>query len=143
MANQVDSLNALLKGELSAVETYTMALDKAKTPEVIAVLNDSRSCHQARATKLAQLVTAEGGTPTKDAGAWGAFAKAVEAGSVVLGEGPALGSLQEGEDHGVEVYKSEMKHLEGSVLSTVESEFYAAQLRTQKAMEGLTVSHKK
>lgn len=137
MANQVDSLNSLLKGELSAVQTYEMALEKAKSPNVVSVLSDCKQCHAKRVERLMELVQTAGGTPKTDAGAWGAFAKLVEAGSVVLGEGPAIGSLQEGEDHGMELYHTEMKHLEPEFRSIVESELFPAQERTQKAIAHL------
>ncbi len=45
-----------------------------------------------------------------------------------------MGSLQEGEDHGLELYKTEMKHLEGNFLSIVETELFPAQERTQKCL---------
>jgi hypothetical protein len=135
MANQVDCLNNLLKGELSAVQTYKMALDKAaKTPEVVSALQDCKACHAKRVTKLSEMISAAGGIPANESGAWGAFAKTVEAGATVLGEKPAVGSLQEGEDHGIELYKGEMKNLEGNFLQVVETELFPAQERTQKRM---------
>jgi hypothetical protein len=138
MANQVDSLNALLAGELSAVQTYTMALEKAaKTPNVVSVLSECRQCHEKRAQKLSELVGHAGGTPITESGAWGAFAKTVEAGAVALGEGAAIGSLQEGEDHGIELYKGEMKKLEANLLMIVTDELYPAQEKTQKALAHL------
>ncbi len=109
ISNQVDKLNSLLQGELSAVETYTIALEKAKSQEVIAVLNECLSDHRSRASQLSPLVSSAG-----------AFAKAVAAGAVVLGEGAAIGSLKEGEDHGLQSYQSEVKHLEGPALEVVQ-----------------------
>ncbi|HEY9776571.1 MAG TPA: DUF2383 domain-containing protein [Planktothrix sp.] len=137
MANQADNLNNLLKGELSAVQTYCMALDKAKTPNVVEVLSENKCCHEKRVEKLSQLVLNAGGEPVTESGAWGAFAKTVEAGSAVLGESPAIGSLQEGEDHGIELYKAEMKHLEPGTLAIVEQELFPAQQRTQEAISNL------
>jgi uncharacterized protein (TIGR02284 family) len=137
MSKPDDTLNALLRGELSAVETYSMALKKAKTPHVIEVLTECQQQHQARVQKLTVLVTSAGGTPTTESGLWGSIAKAVEAGAVVLGEGSAIGSLKEGEDHGIELYKSEMKHLEGSALAAVQNELFPAQEITQKAISKL------
>jgi hypothetical protein len=133
----VDALNALLRGELSAVETYRMALEKAKTDNVVAVMSECMQCHDKRANKLRNLVVSEGGEPTKDAGAWGAFAKAVEGGAAILGEKAALGSIKEGEDHGIELYKSEVKHIEGPTLSVVQSELCPAQEKTQHAIAAL------
>jgi hypothetical protein len=133
----VDSLNSLLAGELSAVETYRIAIEKTKTENILSVLSECMQCHSKRASKLSNLIVSEGGEPTKNAGAWGAFAKAVEGGAAILGEGAALGSIKEGEDHGLELYKSEEKHIEGAALSVVKSELYPAQEKTQLAIAAL------
>jgi hypothetical protein len=137
MANQVDSLNNLLKGELSAVQTYDMALKHAKTPNVISVLESSKDCHGKRVLKLSELVVSAGGTPTTESGAWGTFAKAVEGGAAILGESPAIGSLREGESHGLELYRSEMKHLEPPMLAVVQGELYPAQEKTDASLRDL------
>ena len=138
MSNQNDILNALLSGELSAVETYDMVLGKAKTPEVIKVLNECKAEHEGHVQKLGALIASAGGTPTTKSGIWGVIAKVVEAGAVLLGETAALGTLKEGEDHGVELYTSESKHLEGEALALVQNELLPSQLRTQKAIDSLS-----
>jgi demethoxyubiquinone hydroxylase (CLK1/Coq7/Cat5 family) len=138
MSNQIDRLNALIGGELSAVECYSMVIAKAKTPTVIAALTSYKAEHQQRIEKLSQLLTTLGGTPTTKSGAWGAFAKIVEAGAVALGETSAIGTLKEGEDHGVELYRAELKHLDGEALALVQNELLPAQEATQKAVSSLS-----
>jgi demethoxyubiquinone hydroxylase (CLK1/Coq7/Cat5 family) len=129
-----EQLNSLLQGELSAVETYNMALEKITEPAVNAVLLQNRDCHSDRATKLESMVSEAGGTPAKSSGAWGAFAKLVEAGATVLGTSPALGSLKEGEDQGLDSYNAALKNLDDVNLKAVESDFLPAQERTRDAL---------
>jgi len=138
MGNQADHLNSLLVGELSAVKTYEMALDNAvKSPEAVSTLENCKMCHAKRASKLTEMISSIGGKPAEGSGAWGAFAKTVEAGATALGEKAAIGSIKEGEDHGMELYRSEIKNLEGNVLNFVESELFPAQERTRDAIAGL------
>ncbi len=139
MDKKTENLNSLLKGELSAVESYEIALKHAKTDHVIAAFNDCMQCHAKRANALSGLITQMGGEPALKSGAWGAFAKTVEAGSAILGEGPSIGSLQEGEDQGIELYKAEMKNLEEPEYAIVRNELYPAQERTQKRLADLKV----
>jgi hypothetical protein len=137
MPKTEEQLNSLLQGELSAVETYNMALEKIKEPAVNAVLLENRDCHSKRAIKLESMVSAVGGTPAKSSGAWGAFAKLVEAGATALGTSPALGSLKEGEDQGLDSYNAALKHLDDANLTTVESEFLPAQEKTRDRLMSL------
>ena len=109
MSKPEDHLNSLYQGELSAVETYNMALAKITDPIVNTCLTENRDCHAKRAAKLELMVVAAGGTPAKSSGAWGAFAKLVEAGATALGTSPALGSLKEGEDQGLDSYRTACK----------------------------------
>lgn len=138
MANQNDRLNSLLGGELSAVECYEMVIKHAKTPAVIAALTSLKAEHQNRINMLGQLISKSGGSPTTKSGAWGAFAKIMEAGAVVIGETTALGTLKEGEDHGVELYQSELKHLEGEALTLVQNDLLPSQQATKKAVSDLS-----
>ena len=107
--SSVDQLNSFLRGELSAVETYRMALDKldATSPsraEVEACL----ASHQERVTALREAIVQLGGKPSDSSGPWGVFAKAVEGTAKVFGDKAAIAALEEGEDHGLKDYKGEL-----------------------------------
>jgi uncharacterized Zn-binding protein involved in type VI secretion len=106
--SSVDKLNEFLRGEMSAVETYQMALDKlegtsAARDELIVNLKS----HQDRVIALQDAIVAVGGTPAKSSGPWGAFAKLVEGAAKVLGEKAAIDALEEGED-----YRKDMDQLD-------------------------------
>ncbi len=137
MAKPEEKLNNLLKGELSAVETYDMALERVTDPEATIVLSNCRNCHADRVEKLTQVVTSLGAEPTTESGAWGAFAKLVEAGAVVLGEIPAVGALKEGEDQGLDTYRHVLAHTDEVSGQFVASDLLPAQELTQRAITAL------
>jgi hypothetical protein len=111
--SSVDKLNEFLRGEMSAVETYQMALDKldgtsAARDELIINLKS----HQDRVIALQDAIAALGGTPAQSSGPWGAFAKLVEGAAKVLGEKVAIDALEEGEDHGLKDYRKDLSELD-------------------------------
>jgi uncharacterized protein (TIGR02284 family) len=105
----IDELNKLLRGELSAVETYQMALDKLDPASTARTeLSSCMASHQQRVMMLRDAIVALGGTPVSSSGPWGAFAKAVEGTAKVFGDKAAIAALEEGEDHGLKDYKREL-----------------------------------
>ncbi len=137
MGTPEEHLNNLLQGELSAVETYNMALQKMKSPLTSTVLSECLSCHVNRVEKLSKMVDSLGAEPAHSSGPWGAFAKLVQAGAVVLGEGAAIGALKEGEDQGLDTYRGACKDDNGIVASFVTTDLLPAQEKTQKAITHL------
>ena len=101
----IDQLNAFLRDELSAVETYQQCLEKMERPQIASGLTDLQRSHQKRATLLRQRVQELGGTPETDSGLWGSFSKLVEGGAAMFGEKSALAALEQGEDRGVKSYE--------------------------------------
>ncbi len=97
--------NSLLRGELSAVETYRQAIDKFSNEGEVPLLVSIRRDHEASAERLTQNIIAMGGTPDTDSGAWGAFATAVQGAANLFGENSALASLKQGEEHGKRSYE--------------------------------------
>ncbi len=100
----IDSCNKLLRGELSAVETYNQAIEKFSGSSEREILADLRSEHQRSVQELSEHVSAMGGIPDSDSGPWGTFAVAVEGTAKLLGESAALTALIEGEKHGIDEY---------------------------------------
>jgi len=133
----VATLNGFLRGEISAVETYRQALDKLQTSSSRTELEECRRSHAQRVERLRQEVVRLGGTPEEDSGAWGAFAKLVEGSAKVFGEKAAIYALEEGEDHGLKLYRDEMGKLDATVRSVIESEVLPAQVRTHKSLSTL------
>jgi uncharacterized protein (TIGR02284 family) len=116
--SSVDQLNSFLRGELSAVETYRMALDKLdQTSPTRMELEACMASHQQRVSELREAILAIGGTPSDSSGPWGVFAKAVEGTAKVFGDKAAIGALEEGEDHGLRDYREELDDVDLDVES--------------------------
>lgn len=101
----IDACNELLRGEISAVETYTRAIEKFGAADEDGMLIRIRADHEETVRELRKLVMEAGGEPSQGSGPWGGFAKAVEGTATLLGETPALKVLQEGEEHGLKEYR--------------------------------------
>ena len=133
----VDTLNEFLRGEISAAETYRQAIEKLNTSPNRAQLEECRRSHEQRIARLKEQVRRLGGEPSQSSGAWGAFAKAVEGGAKVLGEGTAIAALEEGEDHGLKLYRRDLSDLDSPSREFVQSELLTAQVQTHRAMSTL------
>jgi hypothetical protein len=111
--SSADELNKLMRGELSAVETYQMAINKLdKNSSVSAELEACMMSHQNRVMMLREQVTAAGGVPARGSGPWGTFAKTVEGTAKIFGDKATIAALEEGEDHGLADYKRELEDID-------------------------------
>ena len=102
----VNHLNSLLKGEISATETYRMAIDKAagkETPEHTDLLQKFQEEHAASASHLRQCIADLGGEASDTSGAW---AKTVQGTMNIFGAVSALKAIREGEEHGLNDYEA-------------------------------------
>jgi len=136
--SSIDQLNRYLRGEISAVETYRMALDKLDTTSAArGELDACLQSHQARVMLLREAIITAGGTPVDGSGPWGVFAKAVEGGARILGDKLAVSALEEGEDHGLKDYKAEPADLDPATRTLVASRLVPEQQRTHDRMSSL------
>jgi len=107
--NCITICNGLLRGEISAVETYTQAIEKFSSDPIANRLHAARERHENSVKLLRDNIIRMGGTPDSDSGAWGTFAKAVEGAAKLLGETAALAALQAGEEYGQKDYESALE----------------------------------
>ncbi|HYG61104.1 MAG TPA: DUF2383 domain-containing protein [Thermoanaerobaculia bacterium] len=109
MATMTDTvtttLNSLLRGEMSAIETYRQAIEKLDNEVGAQDLHWLRKEHRDAADALWHHVEQHGAKPSEDSGPWGAFAKAVEGTAKLFGNAAALKALKEGEEHGLKDYE--------------------------------------
>jgi hypothetical protein len=106
----IDVCNSLLRGELSAVETYKQALEKFTDQAEASVLRALHDTHLAHTDKLREHVLSMNGAPSPQSGVWGDFAKAVEGTAKLLGESAALQALIAGERHGINEYEDALNN---------------------------------
>jgi hypothetical protein len=136
--SSVDQLNSFLRGEMSAVETYQMALDKI---DHISTARDellvNLKSHQDRVMMLRDAIIECGGTPVDGSGPWGTFAKVVEGGAKAFGEKAAVAALEEGEDHGLADYKRGIDDLDPQTRSMVSTKLLPAQQQTHDRLSAL------
>ena len=116
-----DALNSLLRGEISAAETYTQALKKVQGHPGAATLETLRKDHVEAATVLRRFVKSQGEKADTSSGAWGAFAKSVEGTAKLFGDKSAVKALKEGEEHGVKSYERvlEKKDIDPTIKSAI------------------------
>jgi len=105
----VDALNSLLRGELSAVETYDQAIEKFEGEAIAVKLRLIRDEHSEAVQTLRDRVARSGDMPSESAGVWGAFANAVTAAAKVIGPETVIGALRSGEEHGIERYEEALE----------------------------------
>jgi uncharacterized protein (TIGR02284 family) len=104
----IDTLNSLLRGEMAAVETYQQALEKLRDTKARPELERMLGEHRDAVHTLREHIGDRGWEPDQSAGAWGAFAKAVEGTAKMFGARAALKALKEGEEHGVKQYQASL-----------------------------------
>jgi hypothetical protein len=137
-SHSVDKLNEFLRGEISAVETYRQALEKITSGATRVQLEQCRRSHEDRVSLLRQSIVKVGGEPVASSGAWGSFAKLAEGGAKVFGEKAAIAALEEGEDHGLKLYRGDdIEKLDSAAQQLVLSDLLPAQERTHRALSEL------
>jgi uncharacterized protein (TIGR02284 family) len=130
----VDQLNALLRGEISAAETYRMAIEKAasnsKSSETsVGLLREIQAEHGRAAQALRDRIRELGGEPEDSSGAWGVWAKFTEGLANLLGETASLKALKEGEEHGLKDYVSSVSSMDLASGDLVQNQLIPAQQR--------------
>jgi uncharacterized protein (TIGR02284 family) len=106
----ITALNSLLRGEMSAIETYRQALEKAGTEPGAQDLHRFAKDHRDAADNLWHHIEQHGGKPSEGSGAWGSWAKSVEGTAKLFGNTTALKALKEGEEHGLKDYQDALNN---------------------------------
>jgi hypothetical protein len=133
----IDQLNSFLRGELSAVESYKLALDHLEQSEFRATLVQCSRSHEERARLLTEAILGRGGEPSPSSGAWGSLVRMIERSALALGEGAAIAVLEEGEDHGRDDYLRDLDALEPSARQLVEFAILPEQRRTHDTVRAV------
>ena len=136
----VSRLNEFLRGELSAIETYQLAIDRPELPAVRDELVACQKSHADRAKLLRDRIVELGGAPVESSGAWGTVAKALEAGAAKLGDHLAIAVLEEGEDHRLHDYEADLSALDEESRRLVHLELLPEQRRTHRTMSSMKMA---
>jgi bacterioferritin (cytochrome b1) len=130
----VNQLNSFLRGEISAAETYKMAIDRVSdsdkaSPVDVGLLREIQEEHGRAAQALRDRIRELGGDPANSSGAWGSFAKLTQGAANLFGDGSALKSLKEGEEHGLKDYQRGLNDIDPASRELVNNQFIPAQQR--------------
>jgi bacterioferritin (cytochrome b1) len=130
----IRQLNSLLRGEISAVETYKMAIDNVDqsdqiTMDRLSMLREIQSEHGQAAQLLRERIRTLGGEASDSSGAWGAWAQTVQGTANLFGDNAALKSLKEGEEHGVKDYQEAIDDVDSVSRQLIEGQLIPNQER--------------
>lgn len=124
-------LDSLLRGEISAAETYKQVLERIEDAERAARLRAMQEEHGDAIRFLYAQIAARGIEPSSHSGPWGAFARTIEGAAAMLGDAPALKVLREGEERGLASYEEALEEaiLPPECRQQVETRFVPRQRR--------------
>lgn len=127
----VRQLNSLLRGEISAAETYRMAIDKVADGDNASagLLREIQEEHGRAAQGIRDRIRELGGEASDSSGAWGAWAKTVQGTMNLFGDASALKSLKEGEEHGLKDYQEAIDDVDASSGQLIQNQLIPAQQR--------------
>src|SRR4051812_49791204 len=133
----INQLNSFLRGELSAAETYRLALERLEQSEHRPTLIQCSRSHEERARLLTEAVLGRGGDPAESSGAWGSLVRLLERSAAAISESAAVALLEEGEDHGRDDYLRDLEKLEPSARQLVEFAILPEQRRTHDTIKAV------
>lgn len=129
----VGQLNSLLRGEISAAETYRMAIDKiADSTTTVAnagLLREIQEEHGRAAQGLRDRIRELGGEASDSSGAWGVWAKTVQGTMNLFGDASSLKALKEGEEHGLKDYQEALDDVDAASAQLIQNQLIPAQQR--------------
>jgi uncharacterized protein (TIGR02284 family) len=135
----VDQLNSLLRGEISAVETYQQAIEKVGDEHAsdATALRAIAQEHGEDARALRKAIEQLGGEADDSSGAWGAWAKTVQGVAKLFGDASALKALKEGEEHGLKDYEEAIDDVDDASRTLIVSRLIPNQKRHIATLDGM------
>jgi bacterioferritin (cytochrome b1) len=126
-------LNSFLRGEISAAETYKMAIDKAAksddTAASMGLLREIQEEHGRAAQAIRDRIRELGGEPSDSSGAWGAWAKFTQGTANLFGDAASLKALKEGEEHGLKDFEEGVDDVDATSMELIQNQLIPAQQR--------------
>lgn len=139
MEPQEDTLNSLLRGELSAVESYEQVFETLRSTSGADELLRITDEHRRAADDLTRQVRSLGGEPATTSGVWGSVTQAAGGAARMLGADAMLRLLRQGEEMGIRQYEKAIHEAELSPesLALLESSLLPRSRDHIPALEGL------
>ena len=141
-ACDTDNLNKLLRGELSAVETYEQALSKFEGQPIGEDLRELRDEHQQAVSHWEERIRHFGAEPAASSGAWGIFTAAVTGTAKIIGPATVLEALKKGEGQGIGDYEEALENpkVDAECKTMIRDRFLPACRRHSAELEQMMVS---
>jgi bacterioferritin (cytochrome b1) len=138
----LNQLNSLLRGEISAAETYRIAIDKLKDHDAVPVtqvdlLRQMHAEHTEAVRFLRDRIIELGGEPSEGSGLWGMWARFTQTTANLFGDVAALKALKEGEEHGLKDYADAEGKVDSVTFDAITTRFAPAQQRHIDALDRL------
>lgn len=143
----ITQLNSFLRGEISAAETYRMAIDKADKVEKnggsdtyaanVGLLRGMQEDHGRAAQAIRDRIRELGGEPSDSSGAWGAWAKFTQGTANLFGDTSSLKALKEGEEHGLKDYREGLNDIDATSAELVRNQLIPAQQKHINVLDQL------
>jgi uncharacterized protein (TIGR02284 family) len=135
----IDQLNSLLRGEISAVETYQQAIEKVDDEHAsdAKALRAIAQEHGEDAQTLREAVERLGGEADDSSGPWGTWAKTVQGVAKLFGDASALKALKEGEEHGLKDYREALDDVDEASRTLITSRLIPNQQRHIATLDGM------
>ncbi len=102
---QPTQLDDLIRGEMTAIKTYSQVLEKVKDPAEMKQLTAIKQDHVNAVATLKRYATKDVLEDTTSTGPWGTFTEAFTGAAKMMGNTTAVKALTQGEEHGVTEYK--------------------------------------
>jgi TolA-binding protein len=133
LSGGTDQLNRLLRGEISATETYRMVIESisggSRDADQMALLRQIQESHGRAAQSLRDRIRELGGEASDTSGAWGAWARLAQGAANLFGDAAALKSLKEGEEQGLREYERTIDELDATSAGLIRNQLVPQQQR--------------
>ena len=134
----IGEFNSFLAGEMSAVETYELALKTIDKDDIVKALVKCQKSHALRVEKLKTCVLDMGGAPGSSTGVWGTFAKVCQENA--HSEAAAIAALEASEAERLVQYEAQQKIVISPVLQVLQNDLLPEQHETHLTMSSLLKS---
>lgn len=98
-------IDELIRGEISAVESFDTVINKVKDTSELTKLSELRQDHMRAVENLKKFAAGEVEGKTDSSGPWGTFTTAFAGGASFFGDKAAINALKVGEQHGLNEYQ--------------------------------------
>lgn len=135
-----ESIDKILRGEYSAIESYNQVMEKVDKDPEIARLRKFKADHKKAADFWRSQIRRQGKVPAKSSGVWGTVVEAFVGTSKLIGNSTALKAIKDGEEHGLKLYEYMLKseELSPSQKAKIKQEFIPNQMQHIETINAIT-----